>query len=98
MLDRGALHVKGSRNPANRLSVSSKLLLPILLSVGLGLALLTAFVSNKSAGIVRTLSIQAGDEMARNIAAQVEVDLTRPLQIALYSARHFRAYATLRHS
>ncbi len=82
MLDRGALHVKGSRDPANRLSVSTKLLLPILLSVGLGLALLTAFVSNKSAGIVETLSIQAGDEMARNIAAQVEVDLTRPLQIA----------------
>jgi methyl-accepting chemotaxis protein len=69
-------------NSTPRRSVSTRLLLPILLSVGLGLALLTAFISHESADIVQALSINAGDAMAHNIAAQIEIDLTRPLQIA----------------
>jgi methyl-accepting chemotaxis protein len=82
MLDLGAPQVRGPGNFATRWSVGTKLLLPILLSVGLGLALLTGFVSEESASIVEALSIKAGDGMARNIAAQVEVDLSRPLQTA----------------
>jgi methyl-accepting chemotaxis protein len=70
------------RGLASRRSVGTRLLLPILLSVGIGLALLTVFISHQSADIVETLSIGAGDAMAHDIAGEIENDLTRPLQVA----------------
>ena len=65
-----------------RFSVGTKLLWPILLSMGFGLTLLTMFISHDSADIVEKLSASAGNEMAQRIAAQVNFDLVRPLQIA----------------
>ena len=65
-----------------RLPLSTKLLLPILGAVALGLAVSTVLVARESSRIVEDLSVAAGQEKAGSIAAQVEVDLTRPLQIA----------------
>jgi methyl-accepting chemotaxis protein len=65
-----------------RLSIGTKILLPILISVGIGLALLTCFLTPYSAGIVERLSVSSGQELAGHIAAQVEGDLDRPLQTA----------------
>ena len=65
-----------------RLPLSTKLLLPILLSVGVGLIASTVLIARESSRIVEDLSVSSGEEMAGHIAAQVESDLTRPLQIA----------------
>jgi len=65
-----------------RLPIGTKLLLPILLSVGLGLAISTSLVSERSARIVEDLSVASGQELAGRIAAEIDGELTRPLQIA----------------
>ncbi len=62
--------------------MSAKLLVPILLSVCLGLAALTWVVANQSKHVVERLAVESGEEMAGRIAAKVEADLIRPLQIA----------------
>jgi methyl-accepting chemotaxis protein len=67
---------------AAKRSVGIKLLLPILLSVCAGLAALTWVVAHETAGVVERLATGAGEEMAGRIAAKVETDVIRPLQIA----------------
>lgn len=62
--------------------IGSKILLPVLLCVGLGLGLLARSLSVHGAGIVEDLSVASGQELARRIAAEVESDLTDPLQVA----------------
>lgn len=66
-----------------RLPVGAKILLPVLASVGLGLAVSTAIVSSRGGDIVERLSIGAGEELTRRIASEVDGELARPLQVAL---------------
>jgi methyl-accepting chemotaxis protein len=56
--------------------------LPILLSLCLGLAALTCVVAQQSTRVVERLATGLGEEMAGRIAAKVEIELIRPLQIA----------------
>ncbi len=64
-------------------SAGTKLLVPILLSVCLGLTALTLVVARQSTAVVETLATGAGDEMAGRIAANVEAAVVSPLQTAL---------------
>ncbi len=65
-----------------RLPIGSKILIPVLLCVGLGLAFLTISLARHSGRMIEDLSVTAGEEMARRIAAEVERDLTDPLQVS----------------
>jgi methyl-accepting chemotaxis protein len=65
-----------------RLKLGTKLLLPILLSVSLGLAASLVLIGRESGRIVEDLSLASGQDLAGRIAAEVEADISKPMQIA----------------
>jgi methyl-accepting chemotaxis protein len=74
----GQLPLRGSL----RLSIGTKFLAPVLLTLGLGLVGMTAYVSQHTRRVVEGLAVAAAEELADGIATQVEGQLAQPMHVA----------------
>jgi methyl-accepting chemotaxis protein len=66
----------------SRLSIGTKFMVPVLISLGLGLGGMTLFVSLRAHEVVGSVSVKAGEDLAASIATQVQIELAQPMQVA----------------